>query len=133
MTEEIRTCANCACHHLQEMNNNSLQKQSFCRRNTPAYGVAEVEVPRLDKDKNPTKGRDGKLIMERAQQGMYLYPPTLPTLVCYDGWRPMGSLPGARKLDSKEIAETMAATMDKLQLEAERRMAELVALEERKN
>ncbi|MGH7746367.1 MAG: hypothetical protein ACREQ5_16655 [Candidatus Dormibacteria bacterium] len=99
MTDELnaktaRICASCACFYEQEMPGNPLQKQGFCRRNPPQYGMMKVQTPRLDINKQIVLGKDGKPIMETNEQGVYLYPPTLQNLTCFDGWRPIGELPG---------------------------------------
>ena len=100
MTDEsksdIRNCSNCACYHEQTSALMAMQKQGFCRRDPPTAAQARVDVPRLDRMKNPVIGKDGKPIMESVQQLVYLYKPTLPELVCFDGWRPMSCKPGER-------------------------------------
>ena len=100
MSDELkddRTCANCACYWLQVSALNSAQSQGFCRRNTPIHARGRVEVPRLDRDKNAVIGRDGKPVMENMEKDFYLYPPTMPTMVCFDGWRSLEIKPGEKQ------------------------------------
>lgn len=71
LTKE-RTCANCACSktlkHPQLVNTSVM----FCRRNGPLV----VQGP-------------------NGQNGL-TFQPTQGEHVCYDGWRPIGTLPGDR-------------------------------------
>jgi hypothetical protein len=90
---EVRTCVNCACHWTQENTVNPLEKQSFCRRDPANATQMRAETPRM-RDGKAVLGRDQKPIMENTTVWVYLYKPTLPTLVCFDGWRPMNALPG---------------------------------------
>jgi hypothetical protein len=93
-TEEVkRTCSNCACCIVQQNAQNPMEKQSFCQRDTPMFTRIRVERPRM-RDGQPVIDRTGKPILEMGEEGIYLYKPTLPTLVCFDGWRPLGTLPG---------------------------------------
>jgi hypothetical protein len=98
MTEKLepvdRTCATCACCKIEINPVDKLHSQAFCRRNTPVHGRVRVDVPRLDRDKKPVIGKNGAPILEQEERSFYVYPPTQPDMVCFDGWRPMGTLPG---------------------------------------
>jgi hypothetical protein len=73
-----RTCANCACaiiaKHPQEIN----RTQLLCRKGPPIM-----------------LRQTGTLASGEQFSGMTItYAPTSPELVCFDGWRPLGTLPG---------------------------------------
>ena len=91
--DEPRTCLNCACRFQAPSIETTTGLQSFCRRNTPGSQMVSVEVPRLDRHKQPVF-RDGKPVMEVGKARAYGYPPTEDSMVCFDGWRPVGTLPG---------------------------------------
>ena len=91
-----RACENCACFFVQTHPQNPMEKQGFCRLNPPLSQIMRVEVPRVDKNGVPVFGRDGKPTTEAAQRLMYSYPPTMPAMVCFDGWRPLDYQPGER-------------------------------------
>lgn len=89
-----RNCANCACSELIE---NKLQPgttQLFCRRNPASAMQFRAERPRLINNEMTIDRKTQKPVMETFQDVAYLYQPTQPSLVCFDGWRPMGALPG---------------------------------------
>ena len=92
MTE--RNCKNCACYI--EVSLSSLAPpQPQCRRNGPVPAQVRIERPRLERLTNkPAIGKDNKPIMEASVESVYLYAPTLPDKVCFDGWRPIGTPPG---------------------------------------
>lgn len=85
-----RTCGNCACSLLQTA---GALTQLFCRRNMPMHAVVDIETPMMRMGQ-PIVGKDGKPRMEMTKQDAYMYPPTLAKLVCYDGWRALGTEPG---------------------------------------
>ncbi len=107
-----RTCGNCAC--LYEMSNpqNPLQKGYFCRLNPAQHKKMRIEAPRLDKDGNPVKGRNDQIIMQPAEVDAFLWPPTVPTLTCFDGWRPVGTLPGER-WESQRLQAAIDSIMER--------------------
>jgi len=74
----VRTCANCACS-LEVTNLQQISvKQLVCRRNPPQV-MAQQD-------------KQGRLIGMSLVQS-----PTEKSLVCFDGWRPAGTLPGDRQ------------------------------------
>jgi hypothetical protein len=111
MTEETkpvsRSCSNCACSMIQEHPANPMEKQTFCRKNPPLFQQLRMEVPRKDKAGNIITGRDNKPIMENEIVGAFLYMPTNPDMVCFDGWRPMGTLPGEKSVFSVSTVDSM--------------------------
>lgn len=106
-----RNCANCACHHVQENKINKLETQSFCRRDTPTAAQMRGERPRV-RDGKPDIDKHGRPIMENVMEVIYLYKPTMPDLTCFDGWRPIGTLPGERA--STEFSSSITAAMRRL-------------------
>lgn len=95
-----RTCANCACSAVQKDQTNPLQSQMFCRRETPFAQKMRVDRPVI-RDGKPVMMRDGKTpLVQATEEIMFMYRPTLPGLVCFDGWRPMGTQPGDKSSDA---------------------------------
>jgi hypothetical protein len=107
---EERTCANCACSIIQEAP--TLGKQLFCRLN-PAIGkMVRTQVPRIIKGQPQV--RDGKPVMEQGEALGFMFAPTMATLVCFDGWRPLGTLPGDFTYRSSDIERRFGAGLDRL-------------------
>lgn len=94
---EERTCANCACSIIQEAA--GLGKQMFCRKLPPVGKMVRTEVPRIRNGKPDI--RDGKPVMVAGEALGFMFSPTMKTLVCFDGWRPLGTLPGDRPETAK--------------------------------
>lgn len=93
-----RTCANCACFaHMKPdgtiVADGAAGYQTVCRRNVPGARAVRVEVPRI-LDGKPVLDRIGRPVMEPASAFQYGYQPTPADAVCFDGWRPAGTLPG---------------------------------------
>ncbi len=119
MNEKVdRTCATCACGMWQTNPNDPNHKQLFCQRNPPGYHIAKIEVPRM-KDgmpvMSPRKGEEHKPLTDQKDQAIYVYPPVMPELRCFDGWRPIGLEPGDKwtpDLDQlKAMLEPLLASM----------------------
>ncbi len=104
MTTEKRTCANCACHIVETNSLLKMEKQSFCRRDPGTAAQVRGERPRMIDGVLQNDRRTGKPIMENVMEMAFLYKPTMPELVCFDGWRPMGTLPGIGFVSDNEIA-----------------------------
>lgn len=104
-----RTCATCACSLTQTNPNNPAHSQMFCRLNPPKHARGIVEIPRV-KNGQPVIGKDGQPVMEKMEQDFYIYEPTMPAMVCFSGWRPMGSEPGRH-----DVREDMAVLLDAVQ------------------
>src|ERR1700692_1112216 len=96
MENPIRSCANCACNIMQKHMLNPLEQQMFCRREPPTAAQMRGETPRIRDGKPVMDKHTGKPIMESVQQLVYLYKPVTAESVCFDGWRPEGTLPGER-------------------------------------
>jgi hypothetical protein len=95
-----RICATCACFVVVTNPQNVSQQQGFCRRNAAREYEMKIPqqqvvngVPRIDR-------HSGAPIMEQVAVTGYMYDRTLPGGSCFDGWRPIGSLPGERLVDS---------------------------------
>lgn len=102
-----RTCANCACHILQS---NPMipgsPPTSACMLNMPMLLQGEGQQPMLDKNQKPVMMKDKNtgldvVRMEKIVKQFFIYPPTQPELVCFDGWRPIGTLPGDKFSQAK--------------------------------
>lgn len=95
-----RTCRNCACFARQKPDGTIMppddeEYMGICRRMTPGGRFARVELPVL-KDGEPVLNRAGKPQLEVRNVLQIGYPPVIPEAVCFDGWRPEGTEPGAR-------------------------------------
>ncbi len=104
MTTEIRNCANCACSLEKENSLNKMEKQLFCRRNVAQAVPFRAERPRILNGEVMIDKRTNKPQVESFQDVAYMHAPTAPELVCYDGWRPIGTLPGDKSISAVEKA-----------------------------
>jgi hypothetical protein len=97
-----RTCENCACSSMQKNLTNPLEAQMFCRRDTPMAQQMRMQRPTI-RDGKPVmmKADPTKPLMHEVTEIVFMYRPTLPGLVCFDGWRPIGTEPG-RAMDSAD-------------------------------
>jgi hypothetical protein len=95
-TADKRTCANCACFAYMMPDGSIVESpenaQSVCRRNVPGARQVRIEVPRIQNGQPVIKA--GRPVLEPATVFQYGYQPTTEKAVCYDGWRPLGTLPG---------------------------------------
>lgn len=98
-----RSCANCACFARMRQDGSIAppdsalaDAQPICRRFPPQARQARVGVPVLDRNGQPVRDAKGGVRTEPKAVMMMGYPPVIPTAVCYDGWRPLGTLPGER-------------------------------------
>jgi len=94
-----RLCSNCACFArmlpdgtVVPDDGNSTDGMLVCRLETPASRLAYQEVPVIH-DGKPVIDR-GKPRMERVQVVQIGYKPVTREAVCFNGWRPQGTLPG---------------------------------------
>lgn len=90
-----RTCSNCACY-FEQIINPTAPAQGMCRRNGPVPAQIRTETPRLNaitKEVMLSKV-DRKPITDITTENVFLYAPTGPAKVCFDGWRPIGTEPG---------------------------------------
>jgi hypothetical protein len=99
MNHQPRTCANCACfaHMLPDgtiLERDSTEGQTVCQRSPPGGRWASVEVPVFDATGAPVMARNGQQRSESKQVLQIGYPPAVESGVCFDGWRPVGTLPG---------------------------------------
>jgi hypothetical protein len=92
--KEIRECGNCACFFKGE------HKDFYCRRTPADAQMVRVSVPRLRNGKEDIDSKTGQPIMIEQQQMALVYKPTLPNLVCFDGWRPADTKPGDKSVES---------------------------------
>jgi hypothetical protein len=94
-----RTCSNCACFARAMPDgsvvepDSSAQGMLVCRRDTPAARLGAKEIPVM-LDGKPVIDR-GRPRMERVQVVEIGYKPVIEEGVCFDGWRPLTTLPGA--------------------------------------
>ena len=97
MTE--RNCKTCACY--TEVTLNPLAPpQSQCRRNGPMPAQIRIERPMMRKNLQTGQMEPkidkatGQPLVEASIENVFLYAPTAPDSVCFDGWRPIGTPPG---------------------------------------
>ena len=105
-----RTCGNCACFHVITDENNPNNKQGFCRLDPANMTKARVEVPRIRNGQPVMK--DGRPVMEMGEQIAFFYKPTMSSLVCFSGWRPIGAEPG--EVSTGGFSSTMIEAYKKL-------------------
>src|SRR5271156_6822026 len=106
---ETRTCNNCSCSIIQEANG---VQQMFCRLN-PAIGkMVRTQIPRIIRGQ--PQFRDGKPIMEQGEMLGFMFAPTMASLVCFDGWRPLGTVPGDFSYKSSDIEKRFGAGLERL-------------------
>lgn len=92
-----RSCANCACFYELPHPKNPLERQGYCARQPAAVGAVRVQVPRVDKEGKPVVMRhDGRAVMDSIEDIAWTHAPMHASLVCMDGWRPIGARPGER-------------------------------------
>lgn len=92
---ETRHCENCACYFEVRNPANPLQSQGFCRREPPQAKEVRVALPMMNGKGEPMMGRDGKPRMEERIQLAFVHELTARQMTCFDGWRPLGTVPGA--------------------------------------
>jgi hypothetical protein len=112
-TKTERCCANCACYWIQENANNPMEKQGFCRLEPPTATQVRVERPRM-KNGEAVLDRNNRPIMEPHTAWAYLYKPAMGNLVCFDGWRPLGTEPGEKQIANGAIPESLLSAMKQL-------------------
>lgn len=133
-----RTCASCACYYELPHPKNPLEKQGYCARQPAMVGQVRVQVPRLDKAGNPVMSRqDPKTpVSDSVEDIAFTHQPMSRSLVCMDGWRPLGTLPGQKTADVsfkaalRELAPLFMkddATPEELRAAAERALAAYLA------
>ncbi len=103
-----RSCANCACFGRMASDGSMVETETdstpVCRRNPPGASRQRVEVPQLNPvTKEPIVDR-GRPRMVATQVIVIGYPATAPQAVCFDGWRPLGTLPGVRWESQRIVA-----------------------------
>lgn len=88
-----RTCEHCACFFLSINAEDPTQKQGFCRRAPAELVETRIQVPRLDQNQQPIVKHGQPVMNSERVQGL-LFKLAQPNGTCFDGWRPLGSLPG---------------------------------------
>lgn len=99
-----RTCSNCGCAARMTRKGElfavaSSEPGSFvvCRRNMPQASEVRGRQPRVDPATGqPMRNAQNQQLFEEVTAIQIGYAATLPEAVCFDGWRPAGTLPGVR-------------------------------------
>lgn len=116
---EHRTCANCAC--AARMNRRgefsdlaAVSAESFviCRRNMPQASETRTRQPRVDGKGAPVKNGQGAQVFDEVPAIQIGYPATLAEATCFDGWRPLGTLPGV-KWETQRMAAAFVPVIEK--------------------
>lgn len=115
MTTTTRTCATCACSQAISLTDGSVQATKpqtaadminalgspavglVCRRNPPNGRQVRAQRPVMmmkDGVPTPVTDRNGRPRLEEVQEMQIGWGATGPAAVCFDGWRPEGTLPG---------------------------------------
>ena len=104
MAEETRTCSNCACHAWhdkktgQKVEGGAVDAVIMCHRNPPQGRPMRVQQPvmtMVDGHPRAVKDAKGHPRVHEVEMIVMGYHAVGPEEVCYDGWRPLGTLPGA--------------------------------------
>lgn len=93
-----RECRTCACYFEQANAENPTQIQGFCRRLPADMAKVRMMEPRKDLKGNFVM-RDGAPVMQPTEVVGYIFKPTRREGTCFDGWRPIDTLPGERPID----------------------------------
>jgi hypothetical protein len=99
---ELRICANCACFSAMTEKGEIIDPASnseamrVCRRNPPGGRMVRVEAPVHDPKTGAPVIDRGRPRLQAKQVLQIGYQPTIETASCFDGWRPLGTLPGER-------------------------------------
>lgn len=110
-----RDCEHCACYFETTHAHNPSEFQGFCRRQPAQLVESKAQVPRLDKNKQPLI-KDGQVVMNNEVVVGLLYAPTQRHATCFEGYRPLGTLPGERPMDpkTKEVLLSLINSADRL-------------------
>jgi hypothetical protein len=112
----VRTCANCACFGRMGSDGSMVETEAdstpVCRRNPPGAREQRVEVPYIDPATNAPVMDRGRTRMVAQKVLVIGYPATVPAAVCFDGWRPPGTLPGV-KWEAQRLAEALVPFLEK--------------------
>lgn len=115
-----RTCANCACFYELPSPQNPLQKGGFCSRSPAQAAAVRMQIPRLDKEGKPVLARlDQKPVMDSIEDIAWTHAPMAASLGCFDGWRPVGALPGETRRDFR-VRQAVEALRPALEAAIER-------------
>lgn len=94
-----RECRTCACYFEQANVEDPRQVQGFCRR-LPAE-MAKVRMMEVRRDlQGAVVMRNGEPVKQPTEVTGYLFKPTRSEGTCFDGWRPIDTLPGERNIDA---------------------------------
>ncbi len=110
-----RNCGNCACYFEMAHPLNALERQGFCRRFSVNAQAMRVQVPRVDEHGAPIVSKlDKRPVVDVREEVLYVNAVTAAQLVCFDGWRPVGSLPGESLNDSnlRRSAELLSPILE---------------------
>lgn len=91
-----RDCQNCACYFESVNPENPAQYQGFCRRWPAEFSQTRGQVPRIDPVTRLPMMKNGQPVMNNELISGFLYKPTQRQGTCFDGYRPLGTLPGSR-------------------------------------
>lgn len=94
-------CQHCACYFETSHAENPNEFQGFCRRQPAMPTQSRVQVPRKDPKTGQPVIKDGQVVMNNEVVIGFLYAPTQRQGTCFEGYRPLGTLPGERPMDAK--------------------------------
>lgn len=106
-----RQCQSCACYFESVNPENKNQFQGFCRRAPAEVMEVRAQVPRVDLQGRAVL-KDGKPVLNNDIIKGFIYKPTQREGICFDGYRPLGTLPGesSTALKLRALAQTLVAT-----------------------
>lgn len=120
---ELRNCSNCACFAGMLEDGTVVDPAAnpdvmrVCRRNPPGGRMVRVEVPVHDPKTGAPVIDRGKPRLQAKQVLQIGYQPTVEYGVCFDGWRPVGTLPGVR-WESQRMIEGFLPFLQKALVQA---------------
>jgi hypothetical protein len=120
-----RTCSNCGCAarmnrkgEFSELAAVSAESFVICRRNMPQASEARTRQPRIDpRTGKPAQNSQGQQLFDEVAAIQIGYPATLPEATCFDGWRPLGTLPGVR-WESARLATAFVPLLEKVLIQS---------------
>lgn len=135
--KSVRTCENCACSHKMKHPQFVNESQLFCRREPPIYQRLRVMQPVI-RNGNPVmqKGTTDKPLLESVEGDFYVYKPTVASMVCFDGWRPIGTEAGDFRYKTPELdkmREGMSKFLEHLAAPTDADLQALIDAQSKKN
>lgn len=124
-----RDCGHCACFFEQANPENPAQSQGFCRRAPAEVAQMRVMEPRVLNGVPQMK--DGQPVMQPGTAIGFIYRLTKREGTCFDGWRPLGTLPGEPPTQAamKAVVASLRPVLEKLSPDVQQLLTPLLGLD----